>query len=154
MQSTELSYRKTAAQGAGGFGLLIALYDTLAGNLRRAAEAERSNNLEKRCMEVNHAVLVIAYLEDTMERAAGGDLAQQLVSFYSSLRRKLLESQAKRSPKILEDQMDRVLQLRESWQTMELLVPHVPHTVPGPMVGEKHDDVTGYQPSQSASWSA
>ena len=80
MQSTELFYRKSAAQGASGFGMLIALYDTLAGNLRRAADAERSNNLEKRCLELNHAFLVIGYLEDAIERASGGDLAQQLVS--------------------------------------------------------------------------
>ena len=37
MNPTELAYRKTAVEGASGFGLMIALYDTLAGNLRRAA---------------------------------------------------------------------------------------------------------------------
>src|SRR5580692_5082161 len=115
MQSTELLYRKSAAQGASGLGLMIALYDTLAGNLRRAAGAERSNNLEKRCLEVNHALLVIGYLEDAMGQAGGGELAKQLVSLYSSLRRKLIEAQAKRSPEILEEQMERLLLLRESW---------------------------------------
>jgi hypothetical protein len=49
MNRTDVTYRKTAAEGASGFGLLIALYDTLAGDLRRAAEAERSNDIEQRC---------------------------------------------------------------------------------------------------------
>src|ERR1700733_7096825 len=114
MNPTELSYRKTAAEGASGFGLLIALYDTLAGNLRRAADAERSNNLEKRCLEVNHALLVIGYLEDWIEQASVGELTQKLVGLYSSLRRKLIEAQVKRSPEILERQMERVLSIRES----------------------------------------
>jgi flagellar protein FliS len=119
MQSTELYYRKSASDGASGFGLLIMLYDTLAGNLRRAADAERNNNLEQRCVEVNHAFLVIAYLEDAIEQASGGELARKLLNLYSSMRRKLIEAQAKRSPEILEQQMAQVLAIRESWQTME-----------------------------------
>jgi flagellin-specific chaperone FliS len=46
MSPTEMAYRKTAVGGASGFGLLIALYDTLAGDLRRAADAERANDIE------------------------------------------------------------------------------------------------------------
>jgi len=37
MNRTDMAYRKSAVEGATGFGLLIALYDTLAGDLRRAA---------------------------------------------------------------------------------------------------------------------
>jgi flagellar protein FliS len=154
MHSTELSYRMSAAEGAGGFGLLIALYDTLAGNLRRAADAERDNDLEKRCLEVNHALLVIGYLEDAIEQAGGGELAKQLVSLYSSLRRKLIEAQIKRSPKLLEEQMERVLRLRESWQTMEFSVPDPPKSLARAMANREHDDTTVYQPSHSMGWSA
>ena len=39
MTRTDLAYRKTAVEGASGFGLLIALYDTLASDLRRAARS-------------------------------------------------------------------------------------------------------------------
>ena len=154
MGSTELFYRKTTAEGAGGLGLLVALYDTLAGNLRRAADAERSNNLEKRCLEVNHALLVIGYLEDAMEQASGGELAEQLVGLYSAMRRKLIEAQAKRSPEILEQQMERVLCLRETWQKMELSVPDAPHALAGAIANREHEDTPGYTASHSTSWSA
>src|SRR5271165_4012432 len=120
MSPTEMAYRKTAIGGASGFGLLIALYDTLAGDLRRAAEAERSNNLEKRTQELNHALLVVAYLEEYIERGSGGKLADQLVTFYRTLRRKIIEAQVKRSAEILEDQMLEVLKIREIWQRFEL----------------------------------
>ncbi len=119
MNSTELAYRKTAVEGASGFGLLIALYDTLAGDLLRGADAERRNDIEKRCHEINHATLVIGYLEDWVERSGGGELAQQLVAFYSSLRRKMIEAQAKRSADILEEQVALVLKIRETWSAME-----------------------------------
>jgi flagellar biosynthetic protein FliS len=153
MQSTELSYRKAAAESATGIGLLIALYDTLAGNLRRAADAERCNDLEKRCLEVNHALMVVGYLEDCIQRASEGDLATQLVSLYSSLRRKLIEAQAKRSPEILEQQMERVLTIRECWQAME-------HSTSDAQARVEHLGLADHEStgqsfeSQTANWSA
>jgi flagellar biosynthetic protein FliS len=120
MISTALAYRKTALEGASGFGLMIALFDTLAGNLRRAAEAERNNDIERRCLEANHAALVLAHLEDWVDSAGGGELAQELIGFYSSLRHNLIEAQARRSVELLEQQMALVLSVRKIWQEMEL----------------------------------
>jgi len=120
MSPVELTYRKTAAaSGATGLELLIALYDTLAGSLRRAAEAERRNRLEQRCREVNHALMVVGLLEDWLSRGSGGTLAQQLASFYRTLRRKLIEAQSRRSPQILEQQMERVLEIRSQLQAFD-----------------------------------
>jgi flagellar protein FliS len=119
MNPAEMAYRKTGLGGASGFSLLIALYDTLAGDLRRAAEAERRNDIEKRCREVNHALLVVAHLEDWINDGPGGVLAKQLLAFYASIRRKTIEAQVKRSPQILEQQMIRILEVRETWQKVE-----------------------------------
>jgi flagellar protein FliS len=123
MNPAEMAYRKTAAQGASGLGLLIALYDTLAGNLRRAAEAERCNDIEKRCQEINHALLVIAHLEEWIDHGTGGKLADKLVAFYSSVRRNMIQAQAKRSAEMLEQQMQQVLKVRATWQGLELRGP-------------------------------
>jgi flagellar secretion chaperone FliS len=120
MSPTEMAYRKTAVGGASGFGLLVALYDTLAGNLRRAAEAERGDDLGKRTTELNHALLVVAYLEDYVNRGSGGKLADYLVGFYASLRQKIIQAQIKRSPQVLEQQMAQVLKIREFWQGLEI----------------------------------
>jgi flagellar protein FliS len=120
MTPIELAYRKTAVEGSSGFGLLIALYDTLAGDLRRAADAERANDLGKRATESKHALLVIAYLEEWIDRGSGGELADHLVVFYRTLRRKIVEAQVKRSPEMLEQQMAEVLKIRELWQGIEL----------------------------------
>jgi len=115
-----MTYRKMALGGASGFALMMALYDTLAGDLLRAADAERRNEIGARCKQVNHALLVVAYLEDWIHRGPGGPLAQQLLGFYGSMRRRMIEAEAKRSPEILEEQVSRVLEIREIWQKLEL----------------------------------
>jgi flagellar protein FliS len=120
MTRTDLEYRRTNAQAASGIGLLITMFDTLAGDLRRAAEAERRNDIETRCRELGHALLVIGHLEDWINRGPGGDLARQLIAFYGSLRRKLIEAEAARSPELLEQQVNRVLELRAQWQQLEM----------------------------------
>ena len=120
MNPMELAYRKNAVEGSCGFGLLIALYDTLAGDLRRAAEAQRNNDIQKRTQEVNHALLVIGYLEDWIDREGGGELAHKLVHFYSGLRAKLLEAQVRQSAQMLERQMEAILSIRGTWQDLEL----------------------------------
>jgi flagellar biosynthetic protein FliS len=119
MNSTDLAYRKTAVEGASGFGLLIALFDTLAGNLRRSAAAQRRNDLENRCNEAKHAIVVIGYLENCLTHSAGGELTRQLSLFYSRLRRNLIEAQAKQSAEMLEQEMAEVLRIREHWQKVE-----------------------------------
>jgi flagellar biosynthetic protein FliS len=100
-------------------GLLVALYDTLAGNLRRAAAAQRANDIETRSHEAKHAFTVIGYLEDCVRRGSGGPLSQQLLAFYSTLRKKLVEAQARQSAEALEEQMESILKLREHWQTLD-----------------------------------
>jgi len=102
---------------------MIALYDTMAGDLRRAAEAERRNDIGARCKQVNHALLVVAYLEDWIHRGTGGELAQQLLGFYWTLRRKMIEAEAKRSPEIFEEQIARILEIRAIWQKLEMRDP-------------------------------
>lgn len=118
MERAEHAYRKTAA--GSGLGLLIALYDTLANDLRRAAEAERAQDLVKRCREVNHALLIVGHLEQWVDRGAGGQLASQLKAFYAKFRKSMIEAQVKRSPEMLEAQMHEVLKLREAWQALDL----------------------------------
>jgi flagellar protein FliS len=120
MTRTDLEYRRTAAEAPGGLALLIALFDTLAGDLRRAAEAQRENDIERRCREVRHALLVVGHLESWVNQGTGGVLAQELAAFYAALRCKLIEAEASRSAETLEQQMFRVLDLREHWQQIEL----------------------------------
>jgi flagellar protein FliS len=128
MNRADLAYRKTAVAGASGFGLLIALYDTLAGNLRRAAVAQREGNIEQRTQELKHALLVVGNLENWVE-SDSGDLARSLISYYARLRKRIVEAQVKQSAAMLEEEMAEALRIREIWQRFEQRV-----TVSGPEI--------------------
>ena len=121
---------------------MIALYDTLAGDLRRAAEAERRNDLEERARQVRHALLIVGHLEDWIDRGPGGELAEQLKGVYASLRRRMIEAQAKRSPEMLEEDMTRILEIRAIWQKVEhrsaISIAHVPGWVQAPAYPGPH----------------
>ena len=119
MSSTEMSYRQSAIHGASPIGLMIALFDRLAGDLRRAAAALRKNDIETRCKELNHALLVLGQLQNWVDVKNGGDSAQTLSRFYAYLRAKILEASAARSARILEMQIDMILLVRTSWQQLD-----------------------------------
>jgi flagellar protein FliS len=128
MTQTELAYRQTAVQGASGFGLLIALYDTIVGDVRRAVDAQRSGDIEARCKEINHALLVLGHLENWINLDTDGDLAKQLAVFYSDLRSALMRAQAKQSAHLLQQSMAAILHLRRTWQDLELRANSSPFT--------------------------
>jgi flagellar biosynthetic protein FliS len=151
MLPAELAYRKTAAESASGLTLLLSLYDTLAGDIRRAAAAEQRNDIATRCCEVNHAFMVIAFLEDRVSRGNGGDLAERLSGFYSSLRRQLIRAQSKRSSEMLEDLMDSVLEIRKAWQQVELRAIPSPEATPA---SAPKPSLAGITEHTSSSWSA
>jgi len=156
MTSMEATYRKSSAAGATGIALLLALYDTLAGDLRRAADAERHNRLEQRCKELNHALVVIGYLEDRLDHGNGGELAGQLTALYKSLRRRVLLAQARRSPELLEAAMAEVLKVREALQNVELRpeASAAPTPAPAPRFSSPIDGASDLEARRSVSWSA
>jgi flagellar biosynthetic protein FliS len=125
-QSNELSYRKSAIEGASPIGLVIALYDTLWGDLRRAAAAIRENDIEKRCRELNHAALVLGQLENWIDLKNGGELAKNLTQLYAYLRAKMMEASIAKSATMLEAQMELILHVRTSWQQRDMVITPTP----------------------------
>jgi len=119
----ELSYRRAAIGGASAIGLIIVLFDTLSGDLRRAASALRSNDIETRCNALNHAALVLGQLESWVDLKNGGDSAQTLSRFYAYLRSKMMEAAGSKSSKLLETQIEMILHVRTAWQQLDALPP-------------------------------
>ena len=137
LSKTELSYRKSAIEGASPIGLIIVLFDTLAGDLRRAATAIRKNDIEKRCRELNHGALVLGQLESWIDMNNGGESAQALSGFYAYLRSKMMEAAGNSSAKLLETQIDMILHVRSAWQKLDT----GPQVTPG-MLTESHVEQT------------
>jgi len=117
--TTEMTYRQSSIAGASPIGLMIVLFDTLAGDLRRAAAALHRNDIETRCRELNHAALVLGRLESWVDLENGGDSARDLARLYAHLRAKMLEAAGKKSAALLEAQIDLILEVRSAWQLLD-----------------------------------
>lgn len=113
------TYQRATVQSATTVGLVIALYDRLAADLGRAAAAIRKGDVETRCKELNHALLVLQHQDGLLDMKNGGETAQALASFHSWVRLRMLDAQVKLDPAILDKQIDIVLELRQAWDEVE-----------------------------------
>ncbi|MGA2049066.1 MAG: flagellar export chaperone FliS [Terracidiphilus sp.] len=126
MTETGLSYRKSAIEGASPIGLMIALFDTLVGDFRRASTALRKNDIETRCRELNHATLVLGQLENWLDMKNGDESAATLGRFYAYLRAKMMQAAVTQSATLLEAQIDMILHVRSAWQQLDNAAPTPP----------------------------
>ncbi len=120
MSTTEMSYKLSAIQGASPIGLMVVLFDTLVGDLRRAAAALNQGDIETRCKELNHATLVIGQLDSWVDLDKGGESARHLAGFYAYLRAKMMEAAVSKSAKPLETPIEKILQVRTAWQKLDV----------------------------------
>jgi len=117
--TASLAYRRAATQQASVVGLVIALHDTLTGNLRRAADAIDRGDIQGRCDELIHAFKVLQQLEAMLDMERGGQTATTIKRFYSHVRGQILLAQFKLSSPILHKQIEIVLEVRGAWQQLD-----------------------------------
>ena len=113
------AYHQGSASASSPIGLVVLLYEQAAKDLREALKALRAGNIERRTFEINHALLVVGQLQGTLDMDRGGEVAVNLDRFYNQVRTRLLQAQIQASAEILEEQMNLLLSLRETWQEVE-----------------------------------
>lgn len=118
-QTISLEYRRAATQQASIVGLVVALHDTLVGNLRRAADAIDSNDIQTRCNELTHGFKVLQQLEAMLDMKNGGETAAVVQRFYGYVRGQMLAAQFKLSAQILRTQIQVVLDVRQAWHQID-----------------------------------
>ena len=114
-----VAYRKAALEYASPVGLIIALYDTLLGNLTRAAAAIEQNDIESRCTDLAHGFKVLQQLEVMVNMDHGGPAALHLRRFYTRLRGQMLAAQFQLSAARLHEQIRALIEVREAWQQID-----------------------------------
>src|SRR5271165_5719285 len=125
------SYRETAVRGASPVRLVICLYEQAIEDLRQAIIALEKGDIEARTRGINHALLVIAQLQGSLDMERGGEVAKNLARFYGLLRIGLNEAQMKQSGRILEQQIAQLVVVYEAWLEVERAV-----TTPKPLPAE------------------
>jgi flagellar protein FliS len=115
----DLTYQRVAVQNASAIGLTILLYDRLVVDIQSAIAAMQKSDIAKRCEVINHAYLILGQLESNLNMEEGGETATSLAAFYFHVRAKLLEAQGKNSPKMLQEQIELILEVRSAWYQVE-----------------------------------
>ncbi len=106
-------------RGASPVRLVISLYEQAIEDLRRAVLALDQGDIEARTREINHALLVIAQLQGSLDMERGGEVARNLARFYGVLRAGLSEAQQKQSTVLLEQQISQLAEVHEAWLEVE-----------------------------------
>ena len=114
-----LTYRRAALQHASVVGLVIALHDTLIGDLQRAAIAIEQENIQSRCDELAHGFKVLTQLDAMLDVKNGGEKALQIRRFYNHLRKQMMAAQFKLESAILHAQVIAILEVRDAWQQVD-----------------------------------
>ena len=121
-----LAYRRAATQQASVVGLVIALYDTLTGDLRKAIAAMERRDIEARVNYLKHGFAVLLQLESLVDAERGGQTAVNLLRFYTYLREQMLRAQFTQDPSVLSRLCTYVLNVREAWQTVDMKTEALP----------------------------
>jgi flagellar protein FliS len=113
------SYREAAVRGASPVRLVICLYEQAIEDLRRAVIAQEKGSIEARTREINHALIVIAQLQGSLDMERGGEVALNLGRFYSTVRTGLCEAQVQQSTRLIERQLSQLVTVYEAWLEVE-----------------------------------
>ena len=114
-----LAYRRAATQQASVVGLVIALYDTLVADLRKAAAAMDRKNYEDRSRHLKHGFSVLTQMDALLDAERGGRTASRLRHFYGFLREEMLRAQFAQDPSVLLRLCTHLLDVREAWQEVD-----------------------------------
>ena len=121
MTAPNLSYRTSSSRTSSGVGLVILLYEQLVQDLRRAAAAIDTADIQARTFELGHALEVVGNLQARLDMQAGGQVAQDLDRFYAGLQAGVLKAQTTVSKPLLMRLIENVLSVRGAWLEVERL---------------------------------
>jgi len=119
MKNAAQEYRQRAVEGASPVGLVVLLYGGAITALMRAMAAVDAGNIEKRVLELNKVLAILAELQGTLDFEKGGAVAEHLEKFYTVVRSNVLEASIKNSKPLLEELVKHFSALKEAWAQVE-----------------------------------
>jgi len=149
--SSQRSYLRAAVQEASPAGLVVILYDLLVDDLQGAIRAIRCGTVEECSQRLKHGLLVLGFLEGSLERKNGGAAAANLSAFYCHIRGQLLDAQFRRDPAPLQHQIGLLLDVREAWRTVDARSPAAAASSSSAPVSRQEGDTDS---RESLRWSA
>jgi flagellar protein FliS len=148
----KLAYRENAVRGASAIELVVVLFDVAIDDMRRAACAIQTGDIEERAQAIRHAMLVLQQLQGTLDFERGGEVARYFEQFYNLIRGNLLESQLRNSPQLMRQQIQFMAEVRDCWILAEKQVQPKPSPDSSAIVSSTR--VSGEDGGPASEWNA
>jgi len=113
------AYQQASARSATPVGQVVALYDTILRDFRRANEAQATGQVEKRVFELNHALAVIGHLRGVLDHERGGEAAKRMERFYEVTHGMVLQASVAADRESVNKLIELYSSLRQAWQVCE-----------------------------------
>ena len=121
-RDTASAYFRSTASGATAVGQVVALYDIIVRDLRRAVEAIGAKQIEARVNAANHALMVVGELQGVLDFERGGETARNLKRFYTVARALITEASIHSSCEKFQELISMFARLRSAWSQVERTV--------------------------------
>ena len=146
------NYQQESARGASAIGGVVALYDTILRDFRRASAAAAAGNIEARVFELNHALTIISELNGVLDYQRGGEAAKRFHHFYEVTRGLILDANLRSTPESLEYLIALYSPVRQAWKKVDgQIFSSEPRQAPR---AAGHHTETADLPENSAKWNA
>jgi len=122
-RDSAFAYLHAAAVSASPVGQVVALYDTILRDLRRALAAIEAKEIEPRVNATNHAMTIIGELQGVLDFEHGGEAAKNLNAFYEVMRAGVMQASIANSREQCEELIACFTRVRAAWAKIEPEIP-------------------------------
>ncbi len=112
-------YRQNSVETASPTRLIVMLYDGAIRFLSQALAAMQAGQHAQQSVLIGKAQAIIAHLYDTLDAETGSAFARSLTGIYSALLRTLTQANIENQPKPVEDAVEILRELRETWAEVD-----------------------------------
>lgn len=112
-------YRQNSIETASPTRLVVMLYDGAIRFLTQALAAMEAKQHAQQSVLIGKAQNIIAHLHDTLDADTGSAFAPSLTGIYTALLRTLTQANIENQPKPVENALEILRELRETWAEVE-----------------------------------
>lgn len=112
-------YRQNSVETASPTRLIVMLYDGAIRFLSQGLGAMQVGQHVQQSLLIGKAQAIIAHLHDTLDVETGSDFSQSLLKIYTALLATLTKANIEDSPKPVEDALEVLRELRETWAEVD-----------------------------------
>ena len=113
------AYRQNAVMGASPVQLVVMLYDGALRFMQEGKDAMVAKQFETQNLKFQRAQRIVMELISTLDLRNGGEIATNLMGLYTYVVNELIEGNVHDKPERIDNAMQTMTELRESWAELE-----------------------------------